>query len=174
MNDNHDITYAFSDVDIKKVCPDCQIILYPELKKYKTIDDLFKKSNKIALLLLTKSKHMGHWLGLYKKTDGIHYFDPYSNMIDYDLMHWLNDKERAKLGEREKYLTELLENSKYKIWYSKGHKYQSSAKGINDCGRHVSTRLHFSNLNEKEYSNMIKKSGLSPDEFVLEFTNKFI
>ncbi len=173
-SDNHSISYAMSDQDIKKVCPDCSILLYPQLKKFKNANDIFKKSNKVALLLLTTSPHSGHWLALMKKPDGIHYFDSYSNRIDYDLMKWLTPEERDKLKENEKYLTELLENSGQKIWYSQGHKYQSSGKEIATCGRHVATRLYNYNLSEKQYSDKIKKSGLNADNYVLEFTNQFI
>ena len=160
---------------IKKIAGDNSIILsYPELYKYKSIEDLFNNGiNKIIILYL-QEKHqnsmMGHWclLTKYLNSNKVCFYDPYGLMPDSQLK-WNDKEERIELNQEHNYLTRLLYN------YSKNHgkveynemKFQKRDPNINTCGRWAGIRAYFFNIPLETYQNMfkrIKNKGYDLDE----------
>lgn len=155
---------------LKLVNYKANLITYPELKKYKSIDEALGKYNCLIILYLTK-KNYGHWCCIYKlKSDLLHFFDSYGIIPD-DELNFIDENMRIELNQRLPHLTMLIYKSKYALDYN-DYKLQKRKNGIATCGRHVATRIYFKNMNIEEYVKMIIDSKLEPDTFVTLFTYK--
>src|SRR5579862_2836849 len=86
---------SLSDRDIWKALSNrTNLIVYPELRNYSTINEIFGPYD-TAVLLYLDSKNMGHWTGLIKRNNRIEFFDPYSNKPDTEF-GWYDKKVRHK------------------------------------------------------------------------------
>jgi hypothetical protein len=119
-------------------------------------------------LYLTEDRNTGHWVCLIKKDNEIEFFDPYGEKPD-DQLKWVGAAKRFELDQDRPLLSKLLRESGYKVIYNK-YPFQKDKNDINTCGRHCVSRLLFKDLSLPQYAEMIRKSGLSPDEFVSRLT----
>jgi hypothetical protein len=165
--------YSLSNFDINKMIPTLKIISYPDLLKYKTIDQALDEKGRLMILYLTQDEYTGHWICLLKRGNKIEFFDPYGNLKPDDQSDWVSKKKLAEFDQDTHYLTKLLKESGYKIVYNK-FPFQSESRDISTCGRHCATRLYFKHLSLPEYTQMILDSGINPDDFVTNFTYKLI
>ena len=106
------------------------------------------------------------------------YFDPYGNPVDYDLIHWMDKKTRARLHESNPYLSYLLKNKPY--IYNKV-RYEVLRKGLNTCGSHCAYRIYKfqkDNLTMAEYQKhmieLSKQYGITYDAIVASFVGFFL
>ena len=168
------IHQPLSDDNLRKVLgKDTKIIKYSELAKYETIEQLLIKPNDLVIILLEESPNSGHWCCLLRYSNIYEWFDSYGFPIDYDLSHWLSEKQRVKLNENKKYLTFLLQGRKY--IYNK-ERYQEMKDGINTCGDHVAYRCYKFKHDgfdlktyQKHVKNYCRTYGVTPDILVAEF-----
>jgi len=161
-------SYALDDNDLKKILGNnINIIPYATLNDVDNIDNIFDKNGRVMILFATTSPNEGHWLCLHKKGDEIEYFDPYGNKVEED-KKWIEKDKLIELGEERPLLLNLLKGSGKKVFYN-SYAFQQDKNNINTCGRHCATRLLFKKYNLDEYLNMIKKSKLTPDEFVAKY-----
>lgn len=165
--------YSLSNYDIHKIIPTLKIVTYPELLKYKNIDQALDEKGRLMILYLTSDAHTGHWICLLKKNNKIEFFDPYGNLKPDEESQWIDDKKLAEFDQDTHYLTKLLKESGYKVVYNK-FPFQSESCNITTCGRHCATRLYFKHLTLPNYTQMILDEGISPDDFVTNFTYKLI
>lgn len=155
-----------------------EIIIYPDLLKYKTIDEVFKNKDVVFLLYTYKKdpNFYGHWTVLIKYPDNktIEFYDPYNYKMD-DELKFVPNAFKKKYNMLFPYLTKLLYNSKYKIEYN-NYKFQAKAKDINTCGRHVLIRAVLRDINIDEYYKLMKylkkETGLNYDELVTYLTRE--
>ena len=98
----------------------------------------------------------------------IEYFDSYGQKPEAQ-RDWLTEEQLEELGEGFPYLWNLLKKSGYKVYYST-HPYQSDRNDINTCGRWAVARLICKDLSNKEFYNLVMKSGYKPDDWVALFT----
>jgi hypothetical protein len=166
-------SYSLSNFDINKMIPTLKIISYPDLLKYQTIDQALDEKGRLMILYLTSDMHTGHWICLLKRKNKIEFFDPYGNIKPDEEEKWISKKKSIEFDQDTHYLTKLLKESGYKIVYNK-FPFQSENKDIATCGRHCATRLYFKHLSLPEYTQMVLDSGISPDDFVTNFTYKLI
>ena len=85
---------------------------------------------------------------------------------------WLSHSELVRLNEAEPLLSHMLEDATDRGWeivYNPYH-FQNEKDDSETCGRHVAVRLLNDGLSINQYKNLIKRSGLTPDEYVLEAT----
>ena len=166
--------YSLSDDDIRKIIPTLKIVSYPDLLKYDNIDDALDEKGRLMILYLTENEHEGHWICLLKSKDGkkIEFFDPYSGKPDSQ-SDWLSKSKLKRFRQDTDHLTELLRKSPYKVVYNR-FPFQSEDEGINTCGRWAATRLYFKHLSLPQFTDMVLKSGMAPDDFVSNFTVKMI
>ena len=147
------------------------IIQYPNLGLITDINEVFDKVGR-CIVFIPLSKSFGHWCCLIKKNTSIEWFDPYSVKPD-DEKKWINKKVLKRLHEDKPLLTRLLEQENRengtKILYNP-YKWQKDTEGTNDCGRYVALRCLMYNKSLSEMDNMIKSSGMTPDEFVTNVT----
>lgn len=163
------ISYALSDDDINKILePDTSIFTYPALEDMRSIDDAFDPYGRAIMLYPTTDANTGHWVCMMRYPKHIEFFDPYGEKPDAQLK-WVGANKRKELNTDEPFLTRLFRESGMPIYYNT-YDYQQDHSDINTCGRHCVVRLLYKNKTPKQYYDMIKKSGLSPDEFVTGIT----
>jgi hypothetical protein len=164
-------SYSLSDSDIRKLLGgDISIMTYPELKHIKNIDDCFDSQGRCIILFLTESETSGHWTALLKRGDHIEFFDPYGDSVG-GVLKEIPEERRQALDQTRPYLQNLLKASPYKVSYNK-NPFQIDKPGINTCGRHCVVRLLHPDLDINEYKALIKSSGMTPDDFVSDYTYK--
>jgi len=166
--------YALSDSDINKLLGGTNIFKYPELKDMASIDDAFDEMGRAMMLYLTTDDNTGHWVCMLKHGNTIEYFDPYGGYKPDDEREWLSPQQLQELGQDIPILTHMLKG--YKV-ISNPYKFQAESgrgKAINTCGRHCVTRLMLGHLPLKKYAELIKSSGINPDDFVTTFTYQML
>lgn len=164
MDLSKSLNYSLSDLDIKKICGDTNIIKYPDLANYTNIDDIFDDKGRCILLFLTVDDHTGHWIAMIKKGNNIEYFDPYGTCPDCN-KKWLTTQKLINLDQDKPLLPELFNRSGCKITYNV-YPFQEDRAGINNCGRWCAMRLLYYKKSLKQFYDMVKKSGLDEDEYI--------
>lgn len=163
---NHDLNYLLDNK--------CSIIAYPEIKKYNSLDQLLYPHD--CCIILYKSRpSFGHWCVIIKIDDNkVEYFNPYGGLVDNSL-DFLNSKFRKESGQDHKYLSQLMIDSPYELFYNE-FPFQETGKNINTCGRHCGVRALMKNSNIYEYKNMLdmlcKVLNCNYDELVTILTMK--
>jgi hypothetical protein len=154
MNKNQ-INYSLSNFDIDKYLnKKSNIILYKDLKKYKSIDDALGHDGYFILLYETRERY-GHWTIIIKLDDNtIEHFDSYGLKPD-DELNYIKPLFKI-INNIIPYLSWLFINSKYKIEYN-NYQLQSMQKGINTCGRHILMRLKYRKYNIDQYKKFLDR-----------------
>jgi len=167
--------YSLSESDMRKVIPTLKIISYKDLLKANSIDDVLDEKGRLMLLYLTENETTGHWVCLLKLRDSdiLEYFDPYGNYKPDGEKKWLSKAKLREFGQDTDHLTKLLKASPYTI-KSNATPFQKDVRDNNTCGRHCLCRLYFKHLSLPEYTDMIKQTGISADDFVSGFTYNLI
>src|SRR5690606_21496962 len=108
---------ALSNHDITKLLDgQVNIILYPDLHKYTSIDQLLSPYD--ACILLYESKpNYGHWCALIKHGDSIEFFNPYGGLPDASLK-LINPEFRIESNQVLPYLKILMFKSPYELKYN--------------------------------------------------------
>jgi hypothetical protein len=125
--------------------------------------------------LIETKYNYGHWVCILRYGDTIEYFNSYGFAPSYDL-DIINNNVNNELGQNEKWLNIIFDNSKqYNIIYNK-LKFQEKIDGINTCGKHILFRiicLKKFDMNLQQYQNLMKyfsnKYDKSFDELVAIF-----
>ena len=181
MNFNKLQEYELSNTDIQKIVGKIQIIKYPNLKKYKSLDELLNnKFNAVVIFYETQSSNVGHFTCAFKNNGVINYFDPYGLSAMDDLKH-ISQTIKIQLKEVTPYLPKLMQNAVNNgesVIINKTD-YQQWKSDVSTCGRHTSVRLLNKNLNDKQYyeylSNYKKKHKLPTfDDCVVDITYKIL
>lgn len=144
-----------------------KVVIYPDIGKYRTIDEFLYPFNAVFLLYESRPR-WGHWNLIHKLpgTNIIECFDPYGTKIDHQLRH-INPSFRKMSNQELPWLTYLLYNSPYEIHYNE-HKFQKDAKNIKTCGRWAYIRYLYNYLSLEEFKDLFKnKYG---DEIVTYLT----
>ena len=157
------ISYALSDEDVLKVVDGrANIILYPTIHQYKSIDELLEPYGS-AFILYEWKPNFGHWISINKlDKNTIEVFDSYGVEPDEEL-GWVPKKFRKKSNQDFAYLAQLLYDSGYNIDYNH-YVFQKKGKDISTCGRHSALRIVFKDLPLEEYYEIF--GGNDSDELV--------
>lgn len=119
------------------------IIIYPELRRYRNIDDLFVDDSFIVLYENTAG-NIGHWVCVIRRKKILSYFDSYGRLPD--------PPEYLK-GEYP-HLSRLLYNSPYNLEYNE---YDYQRAGVSTCGHHVIVRVLFKYRPLQEYQKFMSQ-----------------
>jgi hypothetical protein len=150
-----EIKRALSEDEIKsavnKLGAKVKIIAYPELEKYRDVNDLFGKYKYIVLLYTADEAKVGHWVLLIKhsKTQ-IELFDSYSYRPDNLLKFF---KKNGK--EMYPYLSALLLRSGIKDLIFSNTRLQRLRNDVGVCGRWCIVRI-FYDLEGDSLADMIR------------------
>lgn len=167
------VSYALSDTDIKQMLgDDISLITYPMLEEMDDIDECFDRKGRCIVLFLRDSPTSGHWTCMIRRPDCIEFFDPYGEKPEKS-KDGLSRSRLEALDMEQPFLTTLLKKKGMPVYYNT-HAFQKLRNDVATCGRHCVVRLAYKNLPLEKYAAMIKRSGLSPDEFVAGVTFKSI
>lgn len=150
---------GLSNLDLLKfVNGNAKIVLYNEMYKYKTLDQLLYPYDVVFILYESKPR-WGHWTLLFKRDEkNVEFFDSYSTIID-DGLDYIDEFFRKKSNQDYPYLTRLLYNSPYNIHYNQ-YKYQDEEdKNDNTCGRWVLARWLYRDLTLKQFSKLFQNKN---------------
>ena len=113
----------------KAVGPDSyDILLYKDLYKYDSIDELFLEDD-LRIILIESKPNQGHWVSLIKDGDTFIYFDSYGKSPDY-WIQFLKPFYRNLLGEDVDEIKRLSRGRKL-VW----NKMKLQGKDSSICGR---------------------------------------
>jgi hypothetical protein len=161
---------ALSDKQVLQLVP-AHLVLYPDLTKYKTIDQVLGPET-ACLLLFEAKPNYGHWCCLFRTGNDIEFFNPYGGYPD-DSLNYIPLHFREVSNQLVPYLSMLLIESPYNLSYNE-HRFQKRSADIKTCGRHCAVRLAFRDLSLAAYSKLISTVGrklhLDPDGVVTVLT----
>lgn len=128
-------------------------VLYSDLSKYKSLNQLLGKENYAVVLYQTSSRLDGHFVSVSKGDNGVvRYFDSYGiSSPDAELQFTPYDKPLPK------YLTHLLEE--YPNFESNRVDYQGKG-AISTCGRYASVACLFRNIPLPQIHEIYKMSKI--------------
>jgi hypothetical protein len=162
-------TKSLSSSEVKRLCNGkVKIITYPELTKYKTLDQLLKPYGAIIILYLT-SENYGHWVACFMRDKkNVEFFDSYGLIVDSELK-FAPQYFRKEHNMVYPHLTYLLLKSGYKVHYN-NHKLQSDKRDTSTCGRHCAVRIMLRHLKIEDYVKLLKNEYRDPDYIVTALT----
>ncbi len=148
------------------------LVLYPDLIKYSSIDEVLGP-NGMCVLLFEAKKNYGHWCCLWKLDENtVSFFNSYGGFPD-DSLKFIPEHFAEISNQNYPYLSILLDKSPYELTYNE-RQYQKKGKGINTCGRHCSVRLICRHMDDDQYNEFIKfftkRYSINPDELVTLLT----
>jgi hypothetical protein len=131
------------------------IVLYPDLHNYNTLDQILGPFGACVLLFEAKPKY-GHWVCIFKlNPTEVEFFNPYGGFPDDSLLS-INKMYRKKSGQEKPLLSELLINSPYRLTYNE-FAFQSKSPDVRTCGRHCVVRLLKRDLELYKYVEFLNK-----------------
>lgn len=125
-----------------------QIVLYPQLVNYSSIDQVLGGYGACVLLFEARPNY-GHWCCLFRRGDLIEFFNPYGGFPD-DSLEYIPLHYREESGQMIPYLSMLLMESPYKLSYNE-YAFQKKADDVKTCGRHCAFRLIYRDLSLEDY-----------------------
>jgi hypothetical protein len=160
---------ALSDHDVMNLVKGrARVVLYSDLWKYKTLDELLAPYGAIFLLYEWKPGS-GHWIAVFKQDKNTaEVYDPYSAFID-DELSWVPSKFKDISNQNYPYLTALFLNSKYKNLIYNQYKFQKHGDGIKTCGRWSALRIMFRDLDLDSFAKLFL--GKNADDLVTMLTS---
>lgn len=158
--------HSLTNDELLKLCRHkAKIMTYPELAKYKHVDDILKPHGALIILYETRF-HYGHWVCLIKhKKNKLEFFDSYGLMPD-DELEFVPKHFRKANNMDYPHLTYLLYTSNYQIEYNHT-KLQSKLEDVNTCGRWVGMRINMRSYSLPKFVEFFTKDNCkSPDWLV--------
>ena len=167
---------SMDDQDLKFYLPNALILKYNELAKFKTIESLLPKHKSYVILLYPVASEMnGHWVALTRFNKTIEYSDSYGLAPDIPFT-W----STSKFQNNKRYLSELLNKSKYNVVYNSIDFQSKRDEMISTCGAYAVFRvLTMIELNaDLEKNNLLLQTlkdsneDMTYDDIVIQFINK--
>lgn len=164
---------SLSNFDIMRICDGkVNIVTYPELSEYSSIDDVLGKYGAAIILYLTKKKY-GHWVAIFKvNRHQIEFFDPYGLRPD-DQLDFINQHFRVENNEKKPHLSYLLYNSPYTVTYN-DDRLQKMIKDVSTCGRWCAIRIVLRKLKLPDFVRIFKNNKCYDPDFFVTAISSFI
>jgi hypothetical protein len=166
-------SYPLSDRDIKIISPETIVITYDQLAKYKSLEQMFNKTNSYAILYREDIDY-GHWVALTRdRFKNVCFFDSYGEFPDsQQRFTWdINDE----LGQDTNYLSRLLldyHDRGYHVDYNE-IPFQKDHENIATCGRYVALRCRLHKMTCTEFQRWLLHYKF-PDLAVTRLTNQIL
>jgi len=163
-------SYPLGDDDIRKLLGnDIKIWNYPQLKELESADELFDEKGRAIVLFPNSSPTSGHWTCLMNRPNAIEFFDPYGDAPDTAQKDGMSRSRLEMLDIERPDLTRLLRATGKPVFYNH-HQFQRESPNVATCGRHCVVRLLYAPYSLDKYASIIKKSKMTPDDFVSGIT----
>lgn len=175
LNEYADI--ALSDTQVLKLINGrANLILYPNLHKYQTIDEILEPYG-ACIILYEAMPRYGHWCCIFKVNNQLlEYFNPYGGFHEGfpdESLEYIPMSFRLKSKQYYPYLSILMYESPYQLSYNE-FAFQKHGSNIKTCGRWCALRIVFKNLTLNQFHNMIEslkqKLGINSDQVVTLLT----
>jgi|688.fasta_scaffold706017_2 hypothetical protein len=170
MEKSEDI--ALSSNDLRKIFNgNLKILLYNEVKKYNSIDELLSPYDRVCILYNWEPA-VGHWTCVFRgKHDGkIYFFDSFGSKPDGKTnMGQIPEQLRYKYGMDYKYLTDLLYKCPYNVDYNDKCLQDTNSS---TCGRYCATRMAFDDLSTDNFNKMFTNDKKYNDHLICYLTNE--
>jgi hypothetical protein len=161
--------YSLSDDDIRHLLGgNIKITPYSDLANVQHISQLFDSKGRAIIFFPQQSEQSGHWTAMIRNGREIEFFDPYGEPPDAQKDN-LSKSKLEELKMNRPLLSNLLENSGHRIIFNK-IQLQKIADDVATCGRHCVCRLIYHKYPIQRYRQMISRSGMTPDQFVVAST----
>ena len=161
--------YTLSDDDIRSLLGgNIEITPYSKIKDAQNIGELFDSRGRAIIFYPQQSENVGHWTAMIRDGRHIEFFDPYGEPPDAQ-KDGLSKNQLERMRMEHPDLTRLLEDSGCRVIFNKVQ-LQKMANDVQTCGRHCVCRLLYYRLPIGKYRQMIQKTGMTPDEFVVAKT----
>ena len=172
---------ALSDDDIMKIMNrKTNLISYPEITQYRDIDDMLIDGR--CVILYCSKENFGHWTCIFKRKDGLHFFNSYGNLESKTdgypdaFLKYINEKFRVESHQNYPYLLKLMEKSPYELHYN-DYKYQKLSKDVKTCGYWCCLRMKCEDMSDEEFHDFIvdncRYHKMTPDEIAVFFIDNF-
>lgn len=168
------IKTPISGLDIKKLLRGkVKIIIYSDLIKYSSLDELLSPYGCVVILYMQKkieNGFYGHWCCIFKiNSNEVEFFDPIGVWIDSELDGRISSSFRTENNLEYPLLSYLIyyTGQKYKLYYN--HIRLQKPK-TSTCGRHCVARLYNKNMSIEDYADYIYSLGPDPDVTVCLLT----
>lgn len=147
---------ALSDKEVLKLVDGkANLILYPDLHKYSSLDEILDPYG-ACILLFEAQPHYGHWCCIFKVNKRlVEFFNPYGGYPD-DSLEYIPMHFRMMSNQYLPQLSYLMLDSPYELSYNE-HKFQQHGSDIKTCGRWCAIRLIYRFLSLEEFEKMIKE-----------------
>lgn len=175
LNQYADIALSDSEV-LKLIDGKANLILYPNLHKYKSIEDILYPYG-ACIILYEAMPRYGHWCCIFKvNSELLEYFNPYGGFHegfpDQTLKNIPMDF-RLKSNQDYPYLSLLMYNSSYRLSYNE-HPFQKHGDDIKTCGRWCALRIVLKHLSLQHFYDLVeylkKILGVTSDQLVTLLT----
>jgi hypothetical protein len=161
--------YSLGDDDIRKLLGSgIKITSYANLDKHNHINELLDGHGRGVIFYPQQNERQGHWTAILRKGREIEFFDPYGEPPD-TAKHLLTQQKLERMNMDQPHLLKLMKESGCRILFNKVQ-LQELADDVSTCGRHIVSRLLHHRLPIRRYREIIRRSGMSPDEFVVKLT----
>ena len=174
------LSQQLSAEDLLKAVPGSVFYRYPDLRKFRSIDELLPSPTSVVFILYETEPNSGHWTSLLRDKEGtICFTDPYGLCVDQEL-RFVKPEERRALHEDRPILLSLLVkgNKTGENWEFSKYDYQSKDPRVQDCGRWAILRALKRNLSSDEFHAWItkeaKKDGGDYDETAVRLTQPLL
>jgi hypothetical protein len=176
---------ALSTTDIFDIArKTCNVLKYPDLQQFDSIDDLFEESSSdyqllrpqydfddnTCILLYMSRPNFGHWCSITRKPDNAHdvpsrrggtrldFLDPYGTIID-DQLDFINPKFRHESSQDQAYLCKLLSDFDGEVHYNNIPLQKLDGK-TSTCGRYAALFLKYNQIPVEKFANSLKKASI--------------
>jgi len=159
--------YPLSKTDIERIFNGkIKVLLYSDIKKYKSIDELLYPFNRVCILYYWKKYH-GHWVCVFRNKNGnVEIFDSFGTWID-DTLKQINNDFRKNTNQDFKYLTYLLYKGGRHVEYN-DEKLQDDRAST--CGRWCVYRMLRNDLTIEHFCDLFKNIK-NKDKKIISLTN---
>lgn len=170
-NINQEVFRSLSGDEVLDLCHHkANLIVYEDLKKYKSIDDLLYPYGSAIILYeydRNNNESYGHYVCLNRLPSGeIEHFDSLLYKPDQELK-MIPESIKRKTRQNKAYLAKMLFDSKYPISYNH-YKLQSDKTAT--CGRWAGLRCLLKKLTLDEFADLFMNRKYSPDVLVTALT----
>ncbi len=170
------IDIALSNKDLLELVDGkANLVLYPDLHKYKNIDQVLGKYGAAFILFCSKPRY-GHWSVLFKRDpQTLEWFNSYSDKWPDETLDFIEPGFRRRSNQYHTTLSKLMYDSPYNLEYNE-FPFQKKGGSIKTCGRHAAYRLLFRDLNLYDYKDFLDYvrdlTGLDYDAIVTLATTR--
>ena len=165
----------------------CNVLKYPDLQYFDTIDELFQESSSnyqllrpqyefddnTCILLYMSKPNFGHWCSITRKSGDaarsslqrvngasvrLDFLDPYGTIID-DQLDFISPSFKEESSQDKAYLCKLLSKCDNDVHYNDIQLQKLDGKS-STCGRYAALFLKYNQIPVERFAKLLKKASV--------------